>query len=213
MALTVPLSLLDFPGQLFDLEGNPLAGGFLQFYAAGTTTPQDVYQDVNGDAAWTNPVELDSSGFMGDGSVGVFLQPTLYDVVVYNSLMVELYTIEGVGNPGQIVFAGLGNTQAEGSKNVATGYIILSTDNLVTTPTGASAQTMTLPAAADRSSVNLGNGLPLIIMNFLSNTCTVNPDGSDTINLDAAPIVLAAGECGTFYSDGASSWWMLRSTT
>ena len=210
MALTVPLSLLDFPGQMFDLDGNPLAGGFLQFYAAGTTTPQDVYADVNGDAALSNPVVLDSSGFM---TGGVFLQPTLYDVQVSDSSSVFLYTIEGVGNPGQIVFAGLGNTQAEGSKNVATGYIILSTDNLVTTPTGASAQTMTLPAAADRSSVNLGNGLPLIIMNFLSNTCTVNPDGSDTINLDAAPIVLAAGECVTLYSDGASSWWALRSTT
>ena len=210
MALTVPLSLLDFPGQMFDLDGHPLAGGFLQFYLAGTTTPQDTFADVNGDAANSNPVQLDSSGF-----ATIFLSPTLYDVVVYDSLMVQLYSIEGVGDPGAIVFAGLGNTQAEGSKNVATGYIVLSTDNLVTTPTGAVAQTMTLPAAADRTSTNLGNGLPLIIMNFLSTTCTVNPDGSDTINTGAAgaAIVLAAGDCGTFYSDGSSAWYMLRSTT
>lgn len=208
MALAVPLSLLQFPGYVPDLEGNPLAGGFLQFYAAGTTTPQDTYADVNGDATNSNPVVLDSSGL-----ATVFLLPTLYDVVVYDSLMVQLYSVEGVGNPGAIVFSSLGTIQTEGSKNVADNYIVLSTDNLVTTPTGASAQTIFLPAAADRSSTDLGNGLPLIIMNFLSNTCTVEPDGSDTINNDTAAIVLASGECGTFYSDGSSSWYMLRSTT
>src|SRR6185436_6736185 len=209
MALSVPLALLQFPGQFFDLEGGPLAGGFLQFYAAGTTTPQAVYHDVNGDAAWTNPVELDSSGF-----AQIFLSAGLYDVVVCDSTSVALYTVEGVGDPGEIVFSALGNIQAQGSKDVASGYIILSTDNLVTTPTGATAATIQLPPASERSSVNNGNGLPLIIMNFLSNTCTISPDGADTINGDNAAIVLAAAanpvyHYTTLYSDGASAWFAL----
>ena len=207
MALTVPLSLLQFPGYVPDLEGNPLAGGFLQFYAAGTTTPQDVFADVNGDATLSNPVVLDSSGL-----ATIFLSPTLYDVVVYDSLMVQLYTVEGVGNPGAIVFASLGTIQTEGSKNVADNYIVLSTDNLVTTPTGATAQTIFLPAASDRSATNLGNGLPLIIMNMLSNTCTVQADGADTITSGTASgssVVLASGAWGEFFSDGASAWYAL----
>lgn len=205
-ALNVPLSLLDFPGYMTDLNGDPLAGGFLQFYTAGSTTPEDVFADVNGDATLSNPVVLDSSGF-----AQIFLSPTLYDVVVYDSLMVQLYSIEGVGNPGQIMFAGLGNVQAQGSKNVASGYIILPTDNLVTTATGATAAVLQLPAAADRSSANLGNGFPLIVQNYLSNTCTLTPDGLDTINGDTAALVIAANANPVYhwamlYSDGVSAW-------
>jgi hypothetical protein len=193
----------------FDLFGVPLVGGLLQFYLSGTTTPEPIYADVNGTSELTNPVVLDSSGF-----APIFLGATLYDVVVYNSLSVQLYSIEGVGDPGQILFTGFGNIQAQGSKDVADGYLILSTDNLVTTPTGATAQTMTLPPASERSSTANGNGLPLIIMNFLSNTCTIEPDGADTINGDNAAIVLAAAanpvyHYTTLYSDGASAWYAL----
>lgn len=216
MALLVPLSYLDFPGQLFDNDGNPLASGWLTFYAAGTTTPQDTFADVNGDATNANPLQLDSAG-----RYTVFLSPTLYDIVVSSyepsTPLVpgpELYTREGIGNPGAIVFAQLGNIQQEGSRAVADNYIILSTDNLVTTPTGAIAQTMFLPAAADRSSVNNGNGFPIIVQNYLSATCTVELDGSDTANGDTAAIVIPAASGATkhwaaFYSDGSSAWIVL----
>src|SRR6185295_17590784 len=101
MALSVPLSLLQFPGYFTDLDGDPLASGWLTFYAAGTTSAQDVFADCNGDATLTNPVQLDSSGF-----AQVFLgSEGLYDVVVSEFEVTtplvpgaELYTVEGVGN-------------------------------------------------------------------------------------------------------------------
>lgn len=46
----------------FDADGLPLAGGYAYFYAAGTDTPKDVYQDAAGVAAHPNPVILDSRG-------------------------------------------------------------------------------------------------------------------------------------------------------
>ena len=215
MALSVPLSLLDFPGQFFDLSGNPLADGFLQFNLAGTTTPEDVFHDVNGDAAWTNPVELDSSGF---ATGGIFLSPTLYDVVVMDSTTAELYTIEGVGNPGQIVFAGLGTTLATGSQNVVSGYQVLSTDQFVTVNStgGANPCVIQLPPASDRATTANGNGLPLTIKNLGNIALAVTPDGSDTIEVDNAAYTVGASTTPLFksillVSDGSSAWWILAS--
>jgi hypothetical protein len=206
---TVPLSLLDFPGYLADDDGVPLAFGWLTFYAAGTTTLSDTFSDVLGTVANTNPLQLDT-----EGRYTVFLQPSLYDIVVSEFDVstptvpgAQLYTREGVGDPGQILASTSANVQAEGSKNVATGYTILSTDNLVTTATGAVAAVLQLPAAADR-------GTLLIVINYLSATCTLTPDGTETINGLAAALVIPAAASPVFhwaqlYSDGASAWYAL----
>jgi hypothetical protein len=48
--------------QFCDANGNPLVGGKLYTYAAGTTTPQATYTDYNGATANTNPVIFNSRG-------------------------------------------------------------------------------------------------------------------------------------------------------
>ena len=48
--------------QFFDANGNPLVGGKLYTYAAGTTTPQATFTDYNGATANTNPVIFNSRG-------------------------------------------------------------------------------------------------------------------------------------------------------
>lgn len=212
MALSVPFSLLQFPGQFFDLDGAPLAAGSLQFYAAGTTTPQDVYADCNGDATLTNPVTLDSSGFAQIflGSAG------LYDVVVSDSTAVELYTIEGVGNPGQILFAGLGNVLAQGSQNVTSGYSVLSTDNLVTVNStgGANPCIINLPAASTRSTTGTNSGMVLTIKNLGAIPLAVTPNGADTIDVNNAAYTVPAAVDPLYpsimlVSDQTSAWWIL----
>lgn len=48
--------------QFFDTAGNPLVGGKLYTYAAGTTTPQATYTDATAITANPNPVILNSRG-------------------------------------------------------------------------------------------------------------------------------------------------------
>jgi hypothetical protein len=61
--MTVFLSPLAGAGQQFlDNSGNPLTGGLLYTYAAGTTSPETTYTTINGVTAHTNPIVLDAAG-------------------------------------------------------------------------------------------------------------------------------------------------------
>lgn len=61
--MTVSLSLLAGAGwQFFDDNGNPLSGGLLYTYEAGTTTPAITYTSSSGATANPNPVVLDAAG-------------------------------------------------------------------------------------------------------------------------------------------------------
>lgn len=48
--------------QFFDNDGNPLSGGLLYTYAAGTSTPLATYTSANGNIANSNPIVMASSG-------------------------------------------------------------------------------------------------------------------------------------------------------
>lgn len=61
--MSVNLSPLAGAGwQFFDNNGDPLAGGLLYTYTAGTTTPQATFTDDTGGTANANPIVLDSAG-------------------------------------------------------------------------------------------------------------------------------------------------------
>lgn len=66
------VSLSPFGGvvnQFFDNNGDPLAGGKIYTYAAGTTTPQTTYTSSSGATPHTNPIILDSAGRVATGEV------------------------------------------------------------------------------------------------------------------------------------------------
>lgn len=56
-------------GQLFDDNGNPLAGGKIYTYLAGTTTPAPTYTSASGTIAHTNPIVLDGAGRVPSGEI------------------------------------------------------------------------------------------------------------------------------------------------
>jgi len=91
-------SLFPVPQQYFDNNGDPLAGGKVYFYAAGTTTPKDTYttQAATPGTENTNPVILDAAGraaIWGTGS---------YKEVVYTSADVLVQTTDNVTLGGAI---------------------------------------------------------------------------------------------------------------
>lgn len=55
--------------QFFDNNGDPLTGGKLYTYYAGTTTPQPTYTSDTGTTAHTNPIILDAAGRVPGGQV------------------------------------------------------------------------------------------------------------------------------------------------
>jgi len=83
--------------QFFDSDGNPLNGGKLYAYEAGTTTPATMYTSVTLLTPTANPLILDSEGygvsFIADAAVRV------YKFTLTNSADVEQWTINGVSVP------------------------------------------------------------------------------------------------------------------
>lgn len=62
--MTKALSPLYTASQQFDADGVPLAGGKLYTYIAGTTTPKATFTDITGLVQNSNPIVLDSSGYL-----------------------------------------------------------------------------------------------------------------------------------------------------
>lgn len=85
--LTAPPKL-----QFFDANGNPLVGGKLYSYQAGTTTPLATYTTAAGNVANANPIILDSRG-----EASVWLgQTSAYKFKLTTSADVEVWTVDNV---------------------------------------------------------------------------------------------------------------------
>lgn len=101
--MTVNLSALAGAGQqFFDDNGNPLSGGKLWSYQAGTTTPQATYTTVAGNVAHTNPIILDSAGRVATGEIWLTANSN-YKFVLMSSADVLLATwdnITGINGTG-----------------------------------------------------------------------------------------------------------------
>lgn len=79
-----------------DSNGNPLAGGLLYSYSAGTTTPLATYTTRAGSVANANPVVLDANG-----EADVWVSPGVdYKFELRNSLGVVQWTVDNVPTSG-----------------------------------------------------------------------------------------------------------------
>lgn len=89
--------------RFFDNNNNPLAGGLLYTYAAGTSTPQATYTDATGSTPNANPVVLNARG---EANVWMTAGQS-YKFVLQDSLANVIWTVDqingfitGVGNLG-----------------------------------------------------------------------------------------------------------------
>jgi hypothetical protein len=148
--------------QFFDNNGNPLAGGKIFTYAAGTTTPIATYTDYTGSTA--NPVYpvgivLDSAGrtpaqiWLTEGSSYKFVLETALGVTIKTDdnifasyeLAKAVGIAVGFGASGVPTNIAVGDTALDsnttGSNNVAVGYNALTanTDGFQNTAVGSEA--------------------------------------------------------------------------
>jgi len=90
--MTLPL-LPNPRQQFFGSDGNPLAGGKVYTYAAGTSTPKATYTDAAGVVPNTNPIILNARG-----EATVFWSGS-YKVTITTSADVTIYTQDNVTGP------------------------------------------------------------------------------------------------------------------
>lgn len=131
---TVSLSIFGGVGaQFFDNNGNPLSGGKIYTYEAGTTIPLTAYTSSSGNIAHTNPIVLDAAGRVpAGGEIWNALQ--LYKFVLKTNADVTLSTYDNVGSSFNVAaiianFIGNGSTvaftliNAPASENTTNVYV------------------------------------------------------------------------------------------
>ena len=94
----MPVSLSVFGGvgwQFFDDNGTPLAGGKINTYLAGTTTPVATYTTSTGAVAHTNPIILNAGGRVPGGEIWL-TDGVLHKFVVTTSTNVLIATYDNV---------------------------------------------------------------------------------------------------------------------
>jgi hypothetical protein len=145
--------------QFFDNNGNPLAGGLIYTYSAGTTTPIATYTSSSGGTANANPIVLDSAGrtpeqiwltegnsykFVLETSLGVTIK-TDDNIFASYELAKQVGVDVGLGAGNVATNISVGDTALDsnttGSNNVAVGYNALTanTDGFQNTAVGSEA--------------------------------------------------------------------------
>jgi len=145
--------------QFFDNNGNPLNGGLIYTYAAGTTTPAATYTSSTGGTANANPIVLDSAGrtpaqiWLTAGSSYKFVLQTSLGVTIKTDdniyaafdLTKEVGVAVGLGAGSIATNIAVGDTALDsnttGLNNVAVGYNALTsnTDGFQNTAVGSQA--------------------------------------------------------------------------
>jgi hypothetical protein len=112
--MAVNLSFIGGAGwQFFDDSGNPLTGGKVYTYAAGTTTPLVTYTSRDGLTANANPIILDAAGRTPQQIWST--EGLLYKYVVTTSADVLIRTWDNIG--GSVVASDLAQDLASTSNN------------------------------------------------------------------------------------------------
>ena len=113
--------------QFFDANGNPLVGGKLYIYEAGTTTPATTWTDKLQTAANANPIILDSRG-----ECVIWLDTeSAYKYVLKTALDVEVYSVDNVN--GALAIDNLRTDLAADDGSSLIGYIAEGTGAVATT--------------------------------------------------------------------------------
>ncbi len=113
--MTVSLSpFYGVGGQLFNDNGDPLAGGTINTYLAGSTTNSPTYTTSAGNVAHTNPIVLDSAGRVPSGEIWLTSR-ILYKFVVKDSAGVLIGTFDNVQGINQDIFTSIVNFTGNGT--------------------------------------------------------------------------------------------------
>ena len=115
-------------GQLFNNNGDPLAGGKIYTYLAGTTTPATTYTTSAGNIQHSNPIVLDGAGRVPSGEIWLTNGIT-YKFVVDDSANNLIGTYDNIKGIGDTPFLNIVNYTGNGSQTSFTLPIIPISEN------------------------------------------------------------------------------------
>ena len=171
--------------QEFDNNGEPLAGGKVYTYEAGTTTNKRTFTDADETAENANPVILDSAG-----RADIWLDEGSYKFVIKDSNDVTIKTVDKfAGNAaGAIV-----------SYDVSANLNLTSTYDNANIYTTGTFNINLLPAATAE------DGFQFRVYNEGSGTITIDPNSSETIN--GASTITIPASCWAFIYCTGTEWF------
>lgn len=184
----------------------PIAGGTLQFFIVGTSTPKAVYADPDGATSLGTEITLDADGY----APAIYLDASGYKVTLLDAEAVQIWSVDGVEDVGAAFLASMGLTFYAGSKDVENAYAITEDDYLVTVNESVTdPATVALPPAAGRTQ-------DITIKNMGPTTVAITPDGAETIEGVAAAYVIPAAASPNFPTvtlrpDGVSNYLIVSS--
>jgi hypothetical protein len=179
--MAVPL--LGPKARFFNSDGDPLSGGKVQTYIAGTTTPLPTYTTAAGDVPNTNPVILDA-----DGYANIWLGEGTYKISLFDANDVPIFTTDNY--PGASA-EGFG---AEVFSITSTQSVTQSYNNSFLVATGNTSLGLLAAASAEE-------GFIFTVLNNGTGVVTLDPNGSETIN-GQATLTLYPGEAALVVCDG-----------
>lgn len=215
--------------QFFDNNGNPLAGGLIYTYSAGTTTPASTYTSNTGLTANPNPIVLDSAGrtpaqiWLTEGSSYKFVLQTSAGVTIKTDdnvfanydLAVAVGVAVGQGASGVATNVAVGDTTLDsntsGSNNTAVGYnaMTANTDGFQNTAVGSEALDANISgdyntavgyqALTAASTTNYNTGVGYRALN-----ADVTGAGNTAVGSDALLVVTGANNVAIGYGAGNS---------
>jgi len=203
-----------------DDSGNPLSGGLLYTYEAGTSTPATTYSDVDLAVPNANPIVLDAAG-----RCTIYLAVSSYKYVLKDSLGTTIWSQDSVasvdsgssigeifsfgGDPNSPVTATsypIGTTYAE----LAAGTAILSVDSVNLSGTYALVGMLAAPTGETITAaiVNVSDGSPETALATIATTTTTG------VRVESGAITFAAAGSAKdyaikiFVSGGTGVGWM-----
>jgi hypothetical protein len=128
--MSVNLSFIGGAGwQFLDNNGNPLSGGKIYTYAAGTVTPQTTFTGRDGLTANTNPIILDAAGRTPAQIWST--EGVLYKYTVTTATDVSIRVWDNIG--GSVVAGDLADDLAAPSGSSLVGFLQAGTGAVATT--------------------------------------------------------------------------------
>ena len=205
MAVITPSAKTQFIGA----DGQPLVGGKVYTYVAGTTTPSPTYTDNTGATANTNPVILDSRG-----EANIWLGESTYKFKLCDADDVEIWTVDYISAPttalspvltGNVTISSDSSGPALKITQTGTGYVmrvqdsvdpdstpfVINASGLVGLGTTSPAEALDIDNSGKIQFSSSGTALTVISADATNSTIDVKDARNFVVKANAATVITA----------------------